>query len=48
MTRFGAFVVARHSDVDAGVFADEQGWFECKCAMVFPPESGADDHDVTM
>ena len=31
-----------------GTFADEQWWFECACTMIFPPENGADDHDVTM
>ena len=36
--RFGAFVVVRDSDVDAGAFADEQWQFKCTCAMVFPPE----------
>ena len=46
--RFRAFVVARDSDVDACTFADEQGWFECACVMVFPPENGADNHDITM
>ena len=33
--RFGAFVVARGSDMDAGIFADKQRWFECTCMMVF-------------
>ena len=46
--RFRAFIVARDSDVDASTFADEQGWFECTCTMVFLLENGADDHDVTM
>ena len=48
MTRFRAFVVARDSDVDADTFADEQGWFECTCPMVFPLENGTDDNDITM
>ena len=48
MMRFGAFVVARCSDMDAGTFADEQWWFECACMMVFLLENGADDHDITM
>ena len=46
--RFRAFVVARGSDVDASMFADEQRWFECACMMVFPLENRADDHDITM
>ena len=46
--RFGAFIVARDSNMDTGAFADEQGWFECTCAMIFPQENGADYHDVTM
>ena len=46
--RFRAFIVARGSDMDTGIFADEQRWFECACTMVFLPENGADDHDVTM
>ena len=46
--RFRAFVVARGSNMDAGIFADEQRWFECTCAMVFPLENGANNHDVTM
>ena len=46
--RFGAFIVARNSNVDAGTFEDEQGWFECTCAMVSLPENGADGHDITM
>ena len=48
MTRFGAFVIIGNSDVDAGGCTDEPLWFQCACAMVFPPENGADDHDVTM
>ena len=46
--RFRAFIVARGSDMDAGVFADEQIWFECTCMKVFPLENRADDHDVIM
>ena len=38
MMMFGAFIVARDLDMDAGTFADEQGWFECTCVMVFPLE----------
>ena len=48
MMRFRAFVVVRDSNVDASTFGDKQWWFECTCAMVFPPEIGADDHDITM
>ena len=48
MMRFGAFVVARGSDMDAGIFADKQKWFKCTCAMVFPPENREDDHDIIM
>ena len=45
---FRAFVVARDSNVDAGTYSDEQGWFECVCAMAFPLENGADSCDITM
>ena len=46
--RFGAFIVAIGSDMDASIFADKQRWFECACMMVFPLENSADDHDITM
>ena len=46
--RFRAFIVARGSNMDAGIFADELWWFECACTMVFPLENRADDHDITM
>ena len=46
--RFRAFIIARGSNVDASIFTDKQRWFECACMMVFPPENGADNHDITM
>ena len=46
--RFGAFVVARGSNMDAGIFADKQRWFECAWTMVFLLENRADDYDITM
>ena len=36
--RFGAFVIFGGSDLDASRFADESWWFQCACAVVFPPE----------
>ena len=48
MMRFRTFIVIRDSNVDASTFADEQWWFECTCAMVFPLENGAENHDITM
>ena len=48
MMRFGAFVTFVGSDVDTGGFADEPWWFQCACTIVFPPEIGADNHDVMM
>ena len=38
MMRFGAFVVIRDSDMDAGTFADEHWHFDGACTMVFLPE----------
>ena len=45
--RFGTFVVARGSGMDAGIFADEQRWFKYTCMMVFPLENRAENHDIT-
>ena len=38
MKRFRAFVIFGSSDMDASGFEDEPWWFQCACAVVFPPE----------
>ena len=48
MKQFRISIIFRGSVVDAARYADKPWQFQCACEMVFLPQIGADDHDITM